>query len=105
MLIARAPVRISFAGGGTDLPAYYEHYGGLVVSTSIDKYFYVVVNVNSAASVQVSSSDYRVFYRHRPREQPLWDGDLRLVKAALHEFAIETGISLFLASEVPPGTG
>lgn len=105
MLIARAPVRISFAGGGTDLPAYYEHYGGLVVSTCIDKYFYVVVNVNSAASVQVSSSDYRVFYRHRPREQPLWDGDLRLVKAALHEFAIETGISLFLASEVPPGTG
>ncbi len=105
MLIARAPVRVSFAGGGTDLPIYYEQYGGLVVSTTIDKYFYVVVNINSSDSVQVSSSDYRVFYRHRPGEQPLWDGDLRLVKAALHEFDMEGGISLFLASEIPPGTG
>ncbi len=46
MLIARAPFRISLAGGGTDLPAYYEQFGGLVVSTSIDKYFYVVLQVN-----------------------------------------------------------
>ena len=105
MLIARAPVRISLAGGGTDLPAYYERFSGLVVSTTIDKYFYIVVNVNGPDSIQISSSDYRVFYRHRAGERPLWDGDLGLVKAALHDFGLEGGISLFLASEVPPGTG
>ena len=44
MLIVRAPVRISFAGGGTDLPAYYDRHGGFVVSTTINKYFYVFVN-------------------------------------------------------------
>src|SRR5690349_19441239 len=43
MLIARSPVRISFAGGGTDLPAYFEQYGGAVLSTAIDKYFYTVL--------------------------------------------------------------
>ncbi len=105
MLIVRAPVRISFAGGGTDLPAYYERHGGFVVSTTINKYFYVFVDRSGPDGVQISSSDYRVFTRHRRSELPLWDGDLGLVKAALHEFGCDTGLSLFLASEVPPGTG
>jgi D-glycero-alpha-D-manno-heptose-7-phosphate kinase len=105
MLLVRAPVRISFAGGGTDLPAYYERHGGFVVSTTINKYFYVFVHRSGPDEVQISSSDYRVFSRHRRSELPLWDGDLGLVKAALHEFECDAGLSLFLASEVPPGTG
>lgn len=105
MLITRAPVRISFAGGGTDLPAYYREHGGLVVSTSIDKYFYVIANLNGVDSVQITSSDYRAYFRQRRGEPLLWDGDLALPRAFLHEFGIDAGISLFLASEVPPGTG
>ncbi|HYW87485.1 MAG TPA: GHMP kinase [Chloroflexota bacterium] len=105
MLIVRAPVRISFAGGGTDLPAYYQQHGGLVVSTTIDKYFYVFVNLNGADSVQVTSSDYRTFFRQRRGQPTFWDGDLALPRAFLHQFGIEGGVSLFLASEVPPGTG
>src|SRR5919198_6475541 len=105
MLIARAPVRISFAGGGTDLPAYYREHGGLVVSTAINKYFYVFANLNGVDSVQITSSDYHTFYRQRRGEPLLWDGDLSLPRAFLHEFGIDGGISLFLASEVPPGTG
>jgi D-glycero-alpha-D-manno-heptose-7-phosphate kinase len=105
MLIARAPVRISLAGGGTDLPVYYEEHGGLVVSTSIDKYFYVVVTLNDTNFVQITSSDYRAYFRQR-RGMPLeWDGDLSLPRAFLHEFGIDAGLSLFLASEIPPGTG
>jgi D-glycero-alpha-D-manno-heptose-7-phosphate kinase len=42
MLIVRSPVRISFGGGGTDLPSYYESFGGAVLSTSINKYFYAI---------------------------------------------------------------
>ncbi|MCC6176225.1 MAG: GHMP kinase [Chloroflexi bacterium] len=105
MLIARAPVRISLAGGGTDLPAYYEQHGGLVVSTSIDKYFYIFVSLNDTDSVQISSSDYHAYFRQRRGEPWQWDGDLSLPRAFLHEFGIDAGISLFLASEVPPGTG
>ena len=104
MLITRAPVRISFAGGGTDLPSYYERYGGLVVSATINKYFYVFANVIEANSVQISSSDYRGFFR-AGREQPLWDDDMSLPRTLLREFEIDAGVSLFLASEIPPGTG
>ena len=105
MIIARAPVRISLAGGGTDLPAYYEKFGGAVVSTAIDKYFYVVLNVTEDDSLQISSSDYRTFYRHDGEEPVLWDGDLRLPRAILNHFGIKSGLSMFLASEIPPGTG
>ena len=43
MVITQAPFRMSFFGGGTDFPAFYEKYGGKVISTSIDKYCYVNV--------------------------------------------------------------
>jgi D-glycero-alpha-D-manno-heptose-7-phosphate kinase len=105
MLIARAPVRISLAGGGTDLEAYYGKYGGFVISTSINKYFYAFLSANPDDSLQVTSSDYRTFYRYSPGEEPLWDSTLSLPQAILDHFGIRSGVSLFLASEIPPGTG
>ncbi|MCL5961672.1 MAG: GHMP kinase [Chloroflexi bacterium] len=105
MLIARAPVRISLAGGGTDLAAYYSRHGGMVVSAAIDKHFYVFVNVIEGRDIQISSSDYHTFYRHNCRESLFWEGELSLPRAILHEFGFTQGLSLFLASEVPPGTG
>ena len=104
MLIARAPVRVSFFGGGTDLPVYYERFGGAVLSTTVDKYFYVVLS-QAEGSVQVSSSDYRKFFRHSKMAPPAWDDDMRLPKAVLDHFRIYRGLSIFLASEIPPGTG
>ena len=105
MLIARAPVRISFAGGGTDLPAFFTRHGGAVVSATIDKYVYVILTVHGGPELQILSSDYRTFYRHTPGQALLWEGDLNLPKAILHEFGIDNRVSMFLASEVPPGTG
>ena len=105
MLIARAPVRISLAGGGTDIPAYYEAFGGVVLNTTIDKYFYVILNVCEDDKLQISSSDYRTFYLHNNDEPLLWEGDLRLPRAILSYFGIQEGVSMFLASEIPPGTG
>jgi D-glycero-alpha-D-manno-heptose-7-phosphate kinase len=105
MLIARAPVRISLAGGGTDLPAYYEKYEGCVLNTTIDKYFYVFLNVNRDDQIQITSSDYRTFYRHNGSGPPLWEGDLSLPRAVLNHFEISRGVTMFLASEIPPGTG
>jgi D-glycero-alpha-D-manno-heptose-7-phosphate kinase len=105
MLIARAPVRISFAGGGTDLPAYFTRHGGAVVSATLDKYVYVILTVHGGPELQILSSDYRTFYRHNPGQVLLWEGDLNLPRAILHEFDIHHGVSMFLASEVPPGTG
>ncbi|MGB8831832.1 MAG: hypothetical protein WCC95_06755, partial [Candidatus Sulfotelmatobacter sp.] len=61
MLIGRSPVRISFGGGGTDLPSYYEQFGGAVLNTAIDKYFYTILGNRSDGRIQVISSDLRLF--------------------------------------------
>jgi D-glycero-alpha-D-manno-heptose-7-phosphate kinase len=105
MLIARAPMRISFGGGGTDLEAYYARYGGVVVSTAINKYFYAIISINKSDDLQVISADYRSLFRHSPYHDLFWNGDLALPKAVLHHFGIRRGLNLFIASEVPPGTG
>lgn len=105
MLIARAPLRVSFCGGGTDLPAYYERYGGVVVSTTIDKYVYAHLSPNGSGDAQITSADYQTFYRHHIGEPMGWDGDLALPRAVLHEFGLDGGAEVFVASEVPPGTG
>jgi len=41
MIITRTPARITFGGGGTDLPSYYSRHGGFVTSAAIDKYIYI----------------------------------------------------------------
>ncbi len=105
MLIARAPMRVSFAGGGTDFESYYAQFGGLVVSAAIDKYLYVFLTVTQGENIQIMSADYQTFYRQNAEEEMLWDGDLALPRAVLNHFNIREGLSMFLASQVPPGTG
>src|SRR5215472_7278844 len=105
MLIARAPLRISLGGGGTDLAAYYEQYGGMVVSTSINKYFYIVVSLSEMNNLQIISADYRSICNLSEMEDLFWDGDLALPKAVAHHFGLRRGVNLFLACEVSPGTG
>ncbi len=105
MLIARAPLRISLGGGGTDLAAYYERYGGMVVSTSINKYFYVIASLSEMNNLQIISSDYRSICNFDEMEDLFWDGDLALPKAVAHHFGVRRGINLFLSCEVSPGTG
>lgn len=105
ILIARAPVRISFGGGGTDLPAYYTRYGGLVVSTTINYYVYTILTADNEESVQIVSADYRALCQRPTCEDLIWDGDLSLPKAITYYFGLNGGVNIFLASQVPPGTG
>jgi len=106
MLIARAPMRISYAGGGTDLEAYYRQYGGMVVSCAINKYFYVIINPTGDGSLQVSSADYRAFLRYDAGTEPMGvGGELKHAEAALRLVGLTAGYSVFMASEVPSGTG
>jgi D-glycero-alpha-D-manno-heptose-7-phosphate kinase len=105
LLIARAPVRISFGGGGTDLPAYYSQFGGAVLNTAINRYIYAVLSDGATESLQIISSDFRVFYRHTGAKAMETDGELGLAKAVLREFGDYAGLDLFLSSQVPPGTG
>src|SRR5690242_13178986 len=85
MLIARAPMRISLGGGGTDLKAYYAKYGGTVINASINKYFYTIITPDNSNVLQVISADYRTLFRHPAYHDLFWNGDLALLKAVLHE--------------------
>lgn len=57
MIIAKAPVRMSFVGGGSDLKSFYQHHPGAVVSTAIDKYVYVTVNDCFDESIKIKYSE------------------------------------------------
>jgi D-glycero-alpha-D-manno-heptose-7-phosphate kinase len=106
MLIVRSPVRISFAGGGTDLPAYYEQFGGEVLSVSINKYFYTILGKRTDGRVQVISSDLRVFETWQDIEAMSTKGsDLEIPVAILKTLGQNLSVDMFLASEIPPGTG
>jgi len=106
MLIVRSPVRISFAGGGTDLPAYYERYGGAVLSTAINKYFYTTLCKRHDGRIQVISSDLRIFETwHDIATMNIRGSGLEIPLAVLKDLCCEVSVDLFLASEIPPGTG
>jgi D-glycero-alpha-D-manno-heptose-7-phosphate kinase len=106
VLIVRSPVRISFGGGGTDLPAYYEEHSGAVLSTAINKYFYTVLGKRTDGRVQVISSDLRLFETWRDiAAMDIKVSGLEIPLAVLKELAGEISVDLFLASEIPPGTG
>jgi D-glycero-alpha-D-manno-heptose-7-phosphate kinase len=106
MLIARAPTRISYAGGGTDLEPYCDEYGGMVVSAAIDKYFYVFVTPNGDGDLQISSADYRAFLRYGKSGDPIGvGGELKHAEAAFRYAGVNRGYSVFMASQVPAGTG
>src|ERR1700758_2719578 len=106
MLIVRSPVRISFGGGGTDLPAYYEKFGGCVLSTSINKYFYTILQKRSDGKVQVISSDLRVAETwHDIERMDVKGSQLEIPLSIMKEFGQNLSIDLFLASEILPGTG
>jgi D-glycero-alpha-D-manno-heptose-7-phosphate kinase len=109
MLIGRSPVRISFGGGGTDLPSYYEQFGGAVLSTAINKYFYTILGNRSDGRIQVISSDLRLFGNWNDLAAlpalPEDNRGLDIPLAVLKDLNVELAADLFLASEIPPGTG
>lgn len=106
MLIARSPVRISFGGGGTDLPAYYQKFGGAVLSTSINKYFYTILQKRNDGKIQVISSDLRVVEAWRDiTRMDIKSSELAIPLSAIKELGCNISVDLFLASEIVAGTG
>jgi D-glycero-alpha-D-manno-heptose-7-phosphate kinase len=77
----------------------------MVVSAALAKYVYVFVNSIPGQPIEITSSDFQAHYS-RFSESPLpTEGDLNLVYRILEEFGIRSGVSVFISSEVPPGTG
>ena len=106
MIVVRSPLRISFGGGGTDLPAYYEQFGGAVLSTTINKHFYIVLNERSDGRLQVVSSNSRFFETSSEIvAMDLRNCDLEIPLTVLREMDDEFAIDLFITSEIPLWSG
>jgi D-glycero-alpha-D-manno-heptose-7-phosphate kinase len=108
MIIARAPLRISLAGGGTDLPAYADRFGGLVISATIDRYVYTILSEAEPDVLQITAADANSFCSRRAHlfdGALFWGDDYRLPLATFEHFGIGGGYRLFIAPEVPSGTG
>jgi D-glycero-alpha-D-manno-heptose-7-phosphate kinase len=108
MLIrAKAPLRISFAGGGTDVPPFPAREGGLVLNATINRYAYGTLRPRMDGGITIHSHDYGSSIQLAPREMPDFDGKLDLAKAAIRRFADgdQHGFDLLLHSNAPPGSG
>ncbi len=105
---ARAPLRVSFAGGGTDVAPFPEREGGLVLSATINRYAHGTLRPRVDGKIKVESLDLGVALEYGAEDAVSYDGRLDLVKAAIRRVAqLEEprGIDLFLSTAAPPGSG
>jgi D-glycero-alpha-D-manno-heptose-7-phosphate kinase len=102
---ARAPLRISLCGGGTDVSPYPEEHGGMVLSATINQYAYASLRPRRDSRLTLASLDYDVVARYdHPRRMKL-DGNLDLIKAVVRAFKVRRGADLWVHSDAPPGSG
>lgn len=102
---SKAPLRISFGGGGTDVPPYPEERGGVTLNTTINKYAYATLIPTSDGEITVTSLDYDIVAKYRDDKDLVFDGNLDLVKATINSMYPEKSGHLFLHSDAPPGSG
>jgi D-glycero-alpha-D-manno-heptose-7-phosphate kinase len=101
MIISRTPFRISFVGGGTDLRSFYSEEPGMVLSTSIDKYIYVVVK----RQVGIVEFKYRVNWSKVEFCNNIEDIEHPIVREALKLFQIDFPVEITTFSDIPGSTG
>lgn len=98
MILTRAPLRISLGGGGTDLPAYYTHYGGELSSIAINKYVYIAVKRRFDTSLRVSYNKTEVVDTADQLEHPI-------VRETLKFLELTGGLEIISIGDIPANTG
>jgi len=99
VIISRTPLRMSFVGGGSDLPAFYREEPGAVLSTAIDKFVYVSVNPKFGGGI-------RLAYSQTEEVERLEQIQHRLFRATFETLGIEGGVEVTTTADIPSrGTG
>ncbi len=101
---ARAPLRIDFAGGWTDVPEYADREGGAVVAAGITLYAHVDVYLGGK-KIKLVAEDLGERVTYQTASQISYDGRLDLHKAALNLLPVTGGIELLSRSDAPGGSG
>lgn len=98
MIITKTPFRISFAGGGTDLKAYYETGYGAVISAAINKSIYITINKRFDNTIRVSYSKTEIVNSVDELQHDI-------VKACLRMTGVDKGVEITSIADIPAGTG
>lgn len=99
MIIARSPLRISLGGGGTDLPSYYEKFGGFLISAAIDKYVYITLHETFVPDIIIKYSKLERVMTVDEIEHPI-------VREAVKLVGIDHGYwEMASMADIPAGTG
>ncbi|MGH9327669.1 MAG: GHMP kinase [Terriglobia bacterium] len=104
---SKAPLRISFAGGGTDVRPFFEQEGGCVLNATINQHAWGSLKPRADGKIQIESVDLGLSLSFERNAEMAYDGKLDLVKAAIRNMdgQISSGFDLFLHSDAPPGSG
>ncbi|KKU52146.1 MAG: hypothetical protein A3F26_01965 [Candidatus Ryanbacteria bacterium RIFCSPHIGHO2_12_FULL_47_12b] len=100
MILVRAPLRISFIGGGTDLPGFYRKYPGRVISTTIDKFVYLVIKPTKLVN--------RFIVKYQKTEVAKHPSELqhsRIRAALLHMNITDEGVEIGSFADIPAKSG
>src|SRR5438128_270162 len=98
--VGRSPLRVSIAGGGTDIPSYYENYGGAVVSFAINKYVYVVIKEIST----LFPYRFKLAYSITELCNNVEEIKHPIIKAVVRKYNLSS-LDMASMADIPAGTG
>lgn len=98
MIITRTPLRITLGGGGTDLPSYYERFGGSVIAAAINKYIFVSLN-------RTFTPGYLLKYSELERVDKVDDIEHAIIRETLRAHDLDPALELVSVADIPTGTG
>jgi D-glycero-alpha-D-manno-heptose-7-phosphate kinase len=99
MIIARSPLRITLGGGGTDLPSYYEKFGGFLIAAAIDKYVYITIHDTFVVDLLVKYSELERVAHASQLKHPILREAFGLLGMDGHF------LELTSMADIPAGTG
>lgn len=105
MIRSRAPIRIDFAGGWTDVPPFSEREGGAVINATINRYTYTTLVPREDDKIRIISADFEKYIEVANFRSLEYDGNLDLIKAAVKVLKVETGMDIYVRCDAPPGSG
>jgi D-glycero-alpha-D-manno-heptose-7-phosphate kinase len=102
---AKAPARISFGGGGTDLTPFFTQHGGAVLNATINRYSRCTLKRREDLRVKLVSTDFHLTVDAADAQSLVYDGNLDLIKAAIKLIRPNFGFDLEVSSDFPPSSG
>lgn len=103
---SKAPLRLGFAGGGTDVSPYSDINGGAVLNATINKYAYATLVPRKDNIMNIKSLDYHIVADYKVDQKLVFNGEMDLAKGVINRLnRNRDGFEMYTHSDAPPGSG